>query len=41
MAVVRKCYNKDCECNIDGAYCGADEIIISEDGACDSCCWKA
>lgn len=36
MSVVRKCHNKSCECNIDGAYCDACEITIGEGGVCES-----
>ena len=40
MSRVRKCYNENCECNIDGAYCEADEIVISDYGVCESYCPK-
>jgi hypothetical protein len=40
MARVRKCYNENCECNIDGAYCDSCEIIISDGGVCESYCPK-
>ena len=36
MARVRKCYNESCEYNVDGAYCDACEITISDDGVCES-----
>ena len=40
MSRVRKCYNESCECNVDGAYCDACEITISEYGVCESYCPK-
>lgn len=36
MADVRKCYNAECEFNVEGIYCDACEIIISDCGMCDS-----
>ena len=36
MATIRKCYNETCECNVEGAYCDACEIIISDSGMCES-----
>lgn len=40
MATVRKCYQEDCECNIDGAYCDACEVIIGTNGDCLTYCQK-
>lgn len=34
MAKVRNCYNESCECNVNGAYCEADEVFIGDDGMC-------
>ena len=36
MASVRKCYNEECECNVEGIYCDACEITISDCGICES-----
>lgn len=36
MADIRKCYNAECEFNVEGIYCDACEIIISDCGMCDS-----
>lgn len=34
MATVRKCYRGDCECNVEGAYCDACEVIVGTAGDC-------
>jgi hypothetical protein len=36
MAAVKKCYNENCECNVDGAYCDACEVTIGDDGMCET-----
>lgn len=36
MATVKKCYQVSCECNVDGAYCDACEVVISVDGVCET-----
>lgn len=40
MATVRKCYEETCECNVDGLYCDASEIIIGANGYCVTYCEK-
>ena len=37
MANVRKCYNESCEFNIDGVYCDAYEIVLGDEGICETC----
>jgi hypothetical protein len=34
MVNVRKCFNENCECNVDGVYCEASEIVIDHYGMC-------
>jgi hypothetical protein len=41
MATVRKCYQGDCECNVDGCYCDAYEVIIGTNGDCLTYCQKS
>jgi hypothetical protein len=36
MSTIRKCHNENCENNVEGAYCNACEVVISEDGVCES-----
>jgi hypothetical protein len=33
---IRRCKNKRCEYNIEGAYCEAVEIVIDEFGECEA-----
>lgn len=40
MATVRKCYEETCECNVDGLYCDAYEVIIGCNGNCVTYCEK-
>ena len=40
MATVRKCYQENCECNVDGIYCDACEVIIGDGGVCETYCPK-
>ena len=35
MANIRRCYNENCECNIDGVYCDGVDIVIGADGCCE------
>ena len=35
MANIRRCYNENCECNIDGCYCDGVDIVIGSDGYCE------
>lgn len=38
MSRIRKCYNANCECNLNGGYCEADEVIIGSGGVCETFC---
>lgn len=40
MSRIGKCYNENCEYNIDGVYCDAYEVILSEDGVCETYCFS-
>ena len=36
MANIKRCYNENCECNVDGCYCDGIDIIIGSEGCCES-----
>ena len=36
MTNIKRCYNENCECNIDGCYCDGIDIIIGSEGCCES-----
>jgi hypothetical protein len=35
MANIRRCYNENCQWNIDGSYCDGVDIVIDSDGCCE------